>query len=89
MADSYDTGLGLLTEAAAALQAAADACDDPTDTLDLGHLATRIQAYLASSRPTTTLGMPRITSAAHELAEDAVVRRSEGNNFGHVRIVPS
>jgi hypothetical protein len=88
MAEAYDTAMDLLHESAEALEASADACDEEADATHLLSLAERIRRYLATSRPTTTLGMPRITSASNELSADMVIRRGEGNQHGHVRIVP-
>jgi len=62
MGENYDTAMGLLGEAADALDAAATACEDEVDASDLSSLADRIRGYLSTSRPTTPLGMPRITS---------------------------
>ncbi len=87
MAETYDTAMGLLGEAAEVLSAAAAACDEPTDALALSNLADRISKYLASSRSSTMLGMPRIVSSGTELSEEMVVRRNEESQHGHVRIV--
>jgi hypothetical protein len=88
MAETYDTAMDLLHESADALEASADACEEPTDAAHLLALAERIRRYLATSRPTTTLGMPRIASAGNELSAAMVIRRAEENHYGHVRIVP-
>jgi hypothetical protein len=88
MAEGYDTAMDLLNDSAAALEAAAAACEDEADAERLASLAGRIRRYLATSRPTTTLGMPRITTGATELTETQVIRRTESNQYGHVRIVP-
>ncbi len=87
MADGYDTAMGLLTEAAAALEAAAGACEEPGDASDLSTLAERVRTYLSTSRPTTPLGMPRITSSGNTLSQEMVVRRNSQDDRGHVRIV--
>jgi len=89
MAETYDTALGLLNQAAEALGAAADMCDQPEDAVALSDLAGRILQYLSASRSTTTLGMPRIVSQGNELSEEMVVRRNEDHQRGHVRIVPA
>ena len=86
MADSYDTGMDLLVAAADVLDVVACACEEPADADDLAALATRIRAYLGASRPTTTLGMPRITSQTTLLSAESARRRS-GRTSGHVRIV--
>ncbi len=88
MVEEYDTALVLLQESAEALELSAAACEEPGDAERLAGLAGRIRRYLATSRPTTTLGMPRITSEANELTAARVVRRSETDRYGHVRIVP-
>ena len=88
MVESYDTAMDLLTESAETLEASAGACDMPEDARRLGSLAERIRRYLETSRPTTTLGMPRIASAATELTAAQVIRRTEEYQYGHVRIVP-
>jgi len=51
-------------------------------------LADRITAYLATSRSSTMLGMPRIVSSTTELSDEMVVRRRDDSQPGHVRIVP-
>jgi hypothetical protein len=88
MVENYDTAMQLLTESAAALEASATACDLPEDAEHLGSLAERIRGYLATSRSTTTLGMPRIATAATELTAAQVIRRTEECQYGHVKIVP-
>lgn len=88
MAEAYDTAMDLLHESATALEASAVACEEPGDAERLRQLASRIRRYLATSRPTTTLGMPRIASDSTELSAAKVVRRSEEDRYGHVRIVP-
>ncbi len=88
MVESYDTAMDLLVESAEALEASAGACELPEDAERLASLAERIRAYLATSRSTTTLGMPRITSAANELTAAQVIRRTEEYQYGHVKIVP-
>ncbi|MHB8319456.1 MAG: hypothetical protein ACYDEP_09560 [Acidimicrobiales bacterium] len=88
MGDSYDTAMGLLNEAATALEAASGACEEPGDASDLLSLADRIRSYLSTSRPTTPLGMPRISSSGSTLSEEMVIRRNGQDDRGHVRIVP-
>ena len=88
MVESYDTAMQLLMESAEILEASAVACELPEDAERLGSLAQRIRRYLATSRPTTTLGMPRITSDANELTAAQVIRRTEEYQYGHVKIVP-
>ena len=88
MVESYDTAMQLLLESAETLEASAFACELPEDAERLGSLAERIRRYLATSRPTTTLGMPRITSASTELTAAQVIRRTEEYQYGHVKIVP-
>lgn len=88
MAEAYDTAMDLLHESITALEASAVACEEAGDAERLQHLADRIRRYLATSRPTTTLGMPRIASDSTELSAARVVRRSEDDRYGHVRIVP-
>ncbi len=88
MVESYDTAMDLLVESAEVLEASANACELPEDAERLGSLAERIRAYLATSRSTTTLGMPRITSAANELTAAQVIRCTEEYQYGHVKIVP-
>jgi len=88
MAEAYDTAMDLLHESLDALEASAVACEEQADADRLQHLADRIRRYLATSRPTTTLGMPRIASESAELTAAQVVRRSEEDRYGHVRIVP-
>ena len=88
MAEAYDTAMDFLLESADALEASAGACEESGDAAHLRALADRIRRYLATSRPTTTLGMPRITSDSNELSAAMVIRRAEDNRYGHVRIVP-
>jgi len=88
MTESYDTAMELLVASAETLEASAGACEMPEDAERLGSLAVRIRRYLSTSRPTTTLGMPRIASAATELTAAEVIRRTEDYQYGHVRIVP-
>lgn len=87
MTETYDTAMDLLRESAAALERAAKASSDEADASSLRALSSRISRYLVTSRPTTPLGMPHIATTGKELSADMVVRRSEGERFGHVRIV--
>jgi hypothetical protein len=74
----------LLRESAETFEATAQACDDPGDAIRFSDLAARVRAYLASSRPTTLLGMPQIP---------AVLRRpgdgipSSVRHPSHVRVL--
>ncbi len=88
--DTGDTGLGLLTEVAEALTLAGDACESPEDAARFTALADRVRQYLAVSRPTTTLGMPRIRSTDNQLTDDAVIHRASGvPEQSHVRLIPN
>lgn len=90
MGDKGDTGLELLTEAAEALAMASDACESPEDAARFSALADRVRHYLAVSRPTTTLGMPRIPATDNELTDDAVIHRLSGEpEQSHVRLLPN
>lgn len=88
MAEAYDTAMDLLHESIDALEASAAACEVQDDADHLRQLAERIRRYLATSRSTTTLGMPRIASESTELSAAKVVHRSRSDRYGHVRIVP-
>ncbi len=81
------TGLTLLAEVADALEGVAGACDDPVDAAGFADLADRVRAYLASSRPTTPLGMPHILSAPGRLDDGMIVHRTGADRASHVRIV--
>lgn len=85
--ENYDTAMELLNESADILEASAAACELQEDADRLAALAGRIRRYLATSRSTTTLGMPMITSTANELSVEEVIRRTQSNRYGHVRIV--
>jgi len=89
MPPEYDTGLELLTESAALLDLAGRACDSDEDAERFDGLADRIRAYLAVSRPTTTLGMPRIADDASRLTEEAVVHRTAAAGHSHIRVLPT
>lgn len=88
MTEEPTTGMELLVEAAGVLELAADACDDPGDAAHITDLAGRVRAYLASSRSTTPLGMPRIASAPSRLADEMVIHRTPSSQTSHIRIVP-
>jgi hypothetical protein len=81
------TGMELLLESAGVLEAAAGACDDPGDSARIADLAARVRTYLASSRSTTPLGMPRIASAPSRLDDEMVVHRTPSSQSSHIRIV--
>ncbi|MGP0030494.1 MAG: hypothetical protein ACLPVF_08305 [Acidimicrobiales bacterium] len=87
MAGTYDTGMDLLIEAALALDEAGDACESPEDGARLFALADRIRSYLATSRPTTTLGMPRIVSDDTRLTDEGVIHRTGDVEHSHIRIL--
>jgi hypothetical protein len=84
----YDTGMDLLTEAAGALEIAAEACESPEDAAHFSSLADRVRSYLATSRPSTTLGMPRIPPGSNRLTDESVVHRSGENQPSHIRVIP-
>jgi hypothetical protein len=88
MAPSHDTGMELLVEAAEALDLAAGACDTAEDAAYFATLAVRIRTYLAESRPTTTLGMPRIPPGGTQLTDETVIHRSGAHQQSHIRIIP-
>jgi len=87
MTGEYDTGMDLLVESATALEMAAGACESAEDAARLFGLADRIHSYLAMSRPTTTLGMPRIVSDNARLTDDDVIHRTGEFNKSHIRIL--
>jgi hypothetical protein len=76
----------LLVEAADALDLAGDACDVPEDAIHFTFLSARIRTYLAVSRPSTTLGMPRIPSRQNSLTDEGVIHRSGDNQHSHIRV---
>ena len=88
MVGGYDTGMDLLIEAAHALDLAGEACDAPEDAAHFSTLADRIRSYLAVSRPTTTLGMPRIPPGGHRLTDESVIHRSGAAQQSHIRVIP-
>ncbi len=88
MVEAYDTGMDLLVEAADALDMAAGACDEPGDAALFDGLAGRIRRYLAVSRPSTTLGMPRIPSGENRLTDAGVIHRSGASQPSHIRVIP-
>lgn len=79
--------MGLLIEAADELDRAAGACESSEDAARLFALADRIRGYLTMSRPTTTLGMPRIVSDVARLTDENVIHRTEEFNKSHVRLL--
>jgi hypothetical protein len=87
MTEAYDTGMDLLIESATALEMAAGACESAEDAALLSALTDRIRNYLATSRPTTTLGMPRIVSDHARLMDEDVVHRTGEFNKSHIRIL--
>jgi hypothetical protein len=87
MTEANDTGMDLLIESADTLEMAAGACESSEDAARLFALADRVRSYLAMSRPTTTLGMPRIVSEAPRLADEDVIHRTKEFNTSHVRIL--
>lgn len=87
MTGANDTGMELLVESANMLDVTAGACESSEDAACLYALADRIRSYLATSRPTTTLGMPRIVSDAARLMDEDVIHRTEEFNKSHVRIL--
>ena len=87
MNGAYDTGMDLLTESAKELDMAAGACESPEDAARLYALADRIKTYLAMSRPTTTLGMPRIVSDDARLMDEDVIHRTGEFNKSHIRVL--
>src|ERR1039458_8646760 len=86
---AYDTGMDLLIEAAHALDMASDACEAPEDAARFSALADRVRTYLAVSRPTTTLGMPRIPSSENRLTAESVIHRSGTVEQSHIRLLPN
>ena len=87
MTGAYDTGMELLIESADELDMAAGACEDSEDAARLFALAERIRSYLALSRPTTNLGMPRIVSDEARLTDENVIHRTAEFNKSHIRIL--
>jgi len=87
MTGAYDTGMDLLIESANELEMAAGACESSEDAARLSALAERIRSYLATSRPTTSLGMPRIVSDEVRLTDEDVVHRTAEFNKSHIRIL--
>ncbi len=87
MTGAYDTGMELLIESAHELEMAAGACESSEDAGRLFALADRINSYLAMSRPTTTLGMPRIVSDDARLTDEDVIHRTGDFDRSHIRIL--
>lgn len=88
MVGTYDTGMDLLIEAAATLEVAANACEEPADGAIFRSVVERIHRYLAVSRPSTTLGMPQIPSHEARLTDENVIHRSNTSEPSHVRVLP-
>jgi hypothetical protein len=82
--DSPGSGMELLRESAETFEASAQACEDAGDAVRFADLAARVRAYLASSRPTTPIGMPHIPSALRRLGD---VTTSSTRHPSHVRIL--
>ncbi len=89
MVGGYDTGMDLLIEAADELDRAGSACDAAEDAAHFSSLADRIRRYLALSRPSTTLGMPRIQSEQNHLTVESVIHRLGEDEQSHIRVIPS
>jgi hypothetical protein len=89
MTPTYDTGMDLLIESANEIEMAAGACESPEDAARLSALVDRIRRYLATSRPTTNLGMPRIVSDNARLQDQDVIHRTAESNTSqsHIRIL--
>ncbi len=87
MTGAYDTGMDLLIESANELDMGAGACESSEDAARLAALAERIRSYLAMSRPTTNLGMPRIVSDEVRLTDEDVIHRTAESNKSHIRIL--
>jgi hypothetical protein len=85
----YDTGMDLLIEVVQVLDMACDACEAPEDAARFSALAERIRSYLAASRPTTTLGMPRIPSSENRPTDKSVIHRSGAVEQSHIRLLPN
>jgi hypothetical protein len=83
----FDTGMDLLIESANAVEMAANACESSEDAARFFALADRVRNYLSMSRPTTTLGMPRIVSDDSRLMPENVQHRTAEFNMSHVRII--
>jgi len=87
MNGTYDTGMDLLIESANELELAAGACESSEDAARLFALADRVKSYVAMSRPTTTLGMPRIVSDDARLTDEDVIHRTGEFNKSHIRVL--
>ena len=88
MVGGYDTGMDLLIETARALDLASRGCESEEDADRFAALADRVRRYLALSRPTTTLGMPRLPSADNRLTNESVVHRTGQSAQSHIRVLP-
>ncbi|MGO8826817.1 MAG: hypothetical protein ACLQU9_16490 [Acidimicrobiales bacterium] len=80
--------MDLLIESANELDMTAGSCESSEDAARLFALAERIRSYIAMSRPTTTLGMPRIVSDEVRLTDENVIHRTGEFNQSHIRILP-
>jgi len=89
MGREHETGMDLLIEAADALDMAGNACETKADAILFASLADRILGYLALSRPTTTLGMPRIAAHDNRSTDDTVIQRSGSVQPTHIRLLPN
>ena len=89
MTPTYDTGMDLLIESANELELVAGACESAQDAARLSALVDRIRRYLATSRPTTNLGMPRIVSDNARLEDQDVIHRNaeSSSSQSHIRIL--
>ncbi len=88
MPEQFDTAMGLLSEAADLLEAQAEVHENGTDPEEFLSLSGRIRTYLSTCRPTTPIGMPRLTSPVNQLSSESVLARVQGSPHQHVRIVP-
>ena len=89
MVGGYDTGMDLLIEVVQVLDMASDACEASEDAARLSALAERVRSYLAASRPTTTLGTPRIPTSENRLTDESVIHRSGAVEQSHIRLLPN
>jgi hypothetical protein len=87
MAPAYDTGMDLLIQSADELEMVSGVCESSEDAAHLSALADRIRRYLATSRPTTNLGMPRIVSDEVRLTDEDVIHRTAAASTSHIRIL--
>ncbi|MGO8827461.1 MAG: hypothetical protein ACLQU9_19775 [Acidimicrobiales bacterium] len=80
--------MDLLIESATELGTAAGVCKSTEDAARFSALAERIRSYLAVSRATTNLGMPRIVSDEARLTDENVIHRTAEFNWSHIHILP-